>query len=95
MDLSLGARECWRILDGFPTGRCYPSHYFIAETMLRSASAVRRYLRELKERGYIDIGERFNRRGQRSNTYTILDQTDLVARANQILQEWAAKQKNG
>jgi hypothetical protein len=91
MDLSFGARECWRILEGFPTGRCYPSHYFIAETMRKSKSAVCRYLRELKERGYIDIDKRSDRRGQTSNGYIILDQPDLIARANQIFQEWAAK----
>jgi hypothetical protein len=91
MDLSLGARECWRILAGFPTGRCHPTHYFIAETMLRSPSAVRRYLRQLKERGYIEIDERSDRRGQTSNDYIILDQPDLIARATKIFQEWAAK----
>jgi hypothetical protein len=30
MDLSFGARECWRIIEGFPKGRCYPTHYWIA-----------------------------------------------------------------
>ncbi len=79
------------MLEGFPPGRCYPTHYFIAETMLRSPSAVRRYLRELKERGYIKIEERSDKRGQISNDYIILDQPDLIARATQIFQEWAAK----
>lgn len=104
MDLSFGAKECWRILDGFPSGSCYPSHYYIAETMRKSVSAVRRYLRELKEGGYIEItarldgirqGPRGKSRplGQTSNDYTILDQPDLIARARQLLQEWRAKQQ--
>jgi len=92
MDLSFGARDCWRILAGFPEGRCYPSHYYIAETMRRSKSAVRRYLRELKKGGYIDVDERSDKRGQTSNGYFILSQPDLIAR--HILQEWEAKQKN-
>jgi hypothetical protein len=37
MDLSWGARECWRILEGFPEGKCYPSHY----TIRRNASQER------------------------------------------------------
>ncbi len=32
-------------------------------------------------------------RGQTSNMYTILDQEDLIARAQQIMQEWDAKRK--
>jgi len=95
MDLSFGARECWRILEGFPTGKCYPTHWWIAENLNKSKSAVRRYLRELEQRGYIGIVERFNRLGQRSNTYTVLDQPDLIARATQIFQDLEAKQKNG
>ncbi|MEQ1949646.1 MAG: hypothetical protein ABL995_20815 [Bryobacteraceae bacterium] len=59
MDLSFGARECWRILDGFPPGKCYPSHWFIAEKLRKSQSAVRRYLRELKLSGYISINANF------------------------------------
>ncbi len=105
MDLSFGARECWRILEAFPPGNCYPSHYYIAEKLGKSKSAVRRYLRELKLGGYIDIAVRYddeNRRrrqstkhprGQTSNSYTVLDQQDLIARAQQLVQEWHAKQQ--
>jgi DNA-binding IclR family transcriptional regulator len=100
MDLSFGARECWRVLDGFPPGQCYPSHWYIAEKLRKSKSAVRRYLRELKERGYVRIEEQFDDlrrwspdRGQTSNAYTVLDQADLIARAKQIFQEWEAKQR--
>jgi hypothetical protein len=107
MDLSFGAKECWRILAGFPEGSCFPSHYHIAETMGKSKSAVRRYLRELAGRNYIEITAVYDteprngprRRGQRrprgqtSNTYTIRDQPDLIACATQIAQEWRAKQQ--
>lgn len=93
MDVSLGARECWRILDSFPAGRCYPTHYYIAERMLKSPSAVRRYLQELKEAGYIRITRHFDYRGQTSNRYTMLDQEDLIACAQQILQESQAKRR--
>src|SRR5436305_9574402 len=94
MDLSFGARECWRIIEGFPPGRCYPSHYFIAEILQKSVSAVRRYLRELKGCGYIASEARYNNdnkrpgalrnrrhkpRGQTSNNYVVLDQPDLIA----------------
>jgi hypothetical protein len=95
MDISFGARECWRILESLPMGNCHPSHWWIAETLRKSKSAVCRYLRELKERGYIDIDERSDRRGQTSNDYIILDQPDLIARAKQIFQDWEAKQKSG
>ena len=99
MHLSFAAKECWRILDGFPAGSCYPSHYFIAETMRRSDSAVRRYLRELEQHGYIRITAQFDSArpgqkkplGQTSNSYAMLDQPDLIAWATQILQEWHAK----
>jgi hypothetical protein len=107
MDLSFGAKECWRILDGFPLGSSFPSHYFIAETLGKSRSAVRRYLRELKGRGYIQITPQFDKprkgsrsrgdhrppRGQTSNAYRVLDQSDLIARAKLIFQEWQAKQQ--
>jgi hypothetical protein len=102
MDLSLGARECWRILEGFPPGSCFPSHYHIATTMRKSVSAVRRYLKKLEGSGYVEISERYDEnerlnrhrpRGQTSNTYTILDQPDPIARAVQIVQEWRAKQQ--
>jgi hypothetical protein len=106
MDLSWGARECWRILEAFPPGQCYPSHWYIAERLRRTRSAVRRYLRELNERGYIEISPRYdddntqarrpraNRppRGQTSNDYVVLDQPDLIAAARQIVQDWKAKQ---
>lgn len=110
MDLSLGARECWRNLYGFPAGKCYPSHCWIAFKMGKSVSAVRRYLRELEDGGYIRITQRIEDqprwpanpdhefagprppRGQRSNMYTILDQEDLIARAQHIMQEREAKQ---
>jgi predicted ArsR family transcriptional regulator len=69
--------------------------WWIAETLRKSKSAVRRYLRELKQRGYIDIDDQFDKRGQTSNTYTILDQADLIACANQVFQDWEAKQKGG
>jgi DNA-binding IclR family transcriptional regulator len=100
MDLSLGARECWRMLEAFPPGKCYPSHYHIAEKLRKSESAARRYLAELKRLGYIEIVFRFDAsrskrapRGQTSNSYTLLDQPDLIARARQIVQDWAAKRK--
>jgi DNA-binding transcriptional MocR family regulator len=107
MNLSFGAKECWRILERFPSGSCYPSHYYIAEAMRKSLSAVRRYLVELKERGYIGITPRYDikpakgprprgqyhPRGQTSNNYTILDQPDLIARARQIVQDWEARRK--
>ena|ERR1035441_3188873 len=60
MDISLGARECWRILEAFPSGSCFPSHYYMAETMHKSPSAVRRYLKELKNRGYIEIAAQYD-----------------------------------
>lgn len=108
MHLSLGAKECWRVLDGFPRSSCFPSHYYIAMTMGKSVSAVRRYLKELEQCGFIKITAQFddkikrpnhgspqqNRpRGQTSNSYTMLDQEDLVARATQIVEEWYAKQQ--
>src|SRR5712664_3206185 len=104
MELSFGARECWRILDGFPEGKCYPSHFYIAETLRKSNSAVRRYLRELEQHGYVEITPRYETdversrgkrrpRGQTSNRYTVLDQPDLIACARQILQEWHAKHR--
>jgi hypothetical protein len=106
MDVSLGARECWRLLYSFPVDRCYPSHFWIAEKMHKSVSAVRRYLAELKQNGYIEItvqydddinrpGDRRFRsrkpRGQTSNRYTVLDQPDLITVAQQIVQDWYAK----
>jgi hypothetical protein len=105
MDLSFGARECWRILEAFSPDSCFPSHWYIAETLRRSSSAVRRYLRELKQGRYIDIVARRDEgnirqprstrrpRGQTSNNYVLLDQPDLIAVARQIVQEWYAKQK--
>jgi len=105
MDLTLGARETWRILHGY-TGKCYPTHWTIAERLRRSASAVCRYLRELTDKGYIMIEARYDDgttrrpgqlhrkpRGQTSNLYTILKQPDLTARAQQIVQEWHAKRQ--
>jgi hypothetical protein len=108
MDLSWGARECWRMLDAFPPGQCYPSHWYIAEKLRKSLSAVRRYLKELKKRDYIDISARYDddvrrrrvrrsgpdrSRGQTSNSYTLLDQPDLIACARQIVQDWKAKRE--
>jgi len=101
MDLSFGARECWRILEGYPPGQSYPSHWYIAEKLRKSRSAVRRYLRELDAGGYVRITAQFDEvrrpgryRGQTSNAYTILDQEDLIARATQIFQDHEAKHKN-
>jgi hypothetical protein len=98
MDLSWGARECWRILEAFPPGKCYPSHYYIAERLRKSKSAARRYLFELKRLGYVAIVEQFGAsrskrapRGQTSNSYSLLDQPDQIACAKQIVQEWHAK----
>ena len=99
MDLSWGAKETWRILEAFPPDRCFPSHYYIAERLLKSRSAVRRYLRELEDKGYIAVSARYDEmkrsktskrrtpKGQTSNDYTILDQSDLIACAKQILQD--------
>ena len=99
MDLSFGARECWRLLEGFPRGSCFPSHFYIAETMRKSPSSVCRYLRELKNLGYIEIVANYDTgfagsrpRGQTSNRYAVLEQVDLVARARQIFEDWSAKQ---
>ena len=75
--------------------------------MNKSRSAVRRYLKELSQKRYIKIVPRYDSentqwrgarsttrpRGQTSNSYTLLDQPDLIAAAKQILQEWYAKQK--
>jgi len=106
MDLSWGAKEAWRILEAFPANHCFPSHWYIAERLLKSRSAVRRYLRELEEKGYIATTPRHDEmkasksskhrtpRGQTSNAYTILDQPDLIARARQILEDWHAKHHN-
>jgi DNA-binding transcriptional MocR family regulator len=107
MDLSFGARECWRILDAFPEGHAYPSHYYLAEKLRMSRSAVRRYLRELKEAGFIQIRPRYDDenpqpravrksdrpRGQTSNLYVVLNPADLVACAQQIIQDWTAKRQ--
>ena len=99
MDLSWGARACLRILEAYPRDKCYPSHWYIAEKLKKSRSAVRRYLRELEQCGYIKITQQYDdqiarwpNRGQTSNSYTVLSQPDLTACANQIFQEWKAKQ---
>jgi response regulator of citrate/malate metabolism len=91
MELSFGAKEIWRIIESFES--CYSSHWWFAEKLRKSPSAVRRYLRELKQGGYIQIDKQFDRRGQTSNRYTVLNQEDLMARANQIHNDWSAKQK--
>ena len=98
MDISFGARECWRVLDGFREDSCYPSHWYIAQMLGRSQSAVCRYLRELEQHGYIEICPRLDDtldngrpRGQTSNEYVILEQSDLMACARQIIEEWNAR----
>lgn len=107
MHLSWGAREVGRILDAFREGQCFPSHWWVAERLHLSRSAVRRYLRKLKENGYIEITAQYERydgtgparrrghtpRGQRSNSYTLFDQPDLIACARRILEEWRVKQQ--
>ena len=105
MDISFGAKETWRILEGYNRDDCWPSHLHLALTLGKSPSAVRRYLRELKDKGYIEIHPRYDDgnthrrghkrrapRGQTSNQYFIQEgQPDLMAMAKQIMQELHAK----
>lgn len=98
VDLSWGARECWRLIADFPPGKCFVSHNWLALTLNKSKSAVQRYLRELRDGGYIKIQHRYDDSdwrsyGQKSNVYVVLDQPDLIAAATEIFQDYSAKHK--
>jgi len=54
------------------SGRCWPSHSYIAETSGCGKSTVRKHIKELHELGYLRVKNRKTDKGNTSNEYTII-----------------------
>lgn len=75
-DLSFGARLAFAVLLSYAWQQdsCFPGQGKMAEDLGTHERSVRRYLQELKDRGYID----WKQRGlNRTNVYYILDYQPL------------------
>jgi hypothetical protein len=55
------------------TSDCYPSRETLMKDAGVSDKTLRNSLRRLADKGYIDIKHRYNKNGQSSNLYVLLD----------------------
>ena len=55
------------------TSDCFPSRETLMSKAGVSDNTLRKCIRNLQERGYIDVEERYNSAGRASNLYVLLD----------------------
>lgn len=70
-NISNGAYRLYTLLQSYCYGdkcNCYPSQKTLANNLSRSIRTIQRYIKELKDNGYIDI----KHRGSISNVYNLL-----------------------
>lgn len=65
-------------------GECFPGVETMAKNLGCTPNTVRKYLRSLKTKGYINIEYRFDSNGQKSNLYTLLPYPEYVEEQNTI-----------
>ena len=66
-------------------GKCYPSRKALGDKIGRSVVTVDKGLKELEEKGLIDIKHCYNEKGQTSNLYTLFHLTNKNNALNNLV----------